>query len=223
MFSQVPGAVNSLPRAARWPTKSSDIVWNMEGPQRFAQEGTGQTCQYIPGSASAENVAEGEGEITRQKHRGCCSFDRKAPGKTQWGTTGGPSRGLSPHSQASFAPGVHWPFCPLGSLAGGSSGSGPTPFVSTLPISLALPCSWDRPLLGLYLAAPRPPPPPAYSLLRTWPRVPSPVGHFPGGPRQCLPHSHMRLAPTSRPYSPLGQILSVYPRAWHRVRAQHRF
>lgn len=196
-------------------------------------------CSTHPGSARAENVPEGGAEVTQQKQKACCSFDLKVSGETQWSTRGGPRGGLSPRYQA-FAPRVRWPFTPLGTWLGTTQDVSAPLYLypSHFPDSpLFLGCStniqnpaspyqvleflsswagtWSPPL-GLHPAAPRPPPR-AHPFLRTWPRAPSPVRHFPGGPRRRLPHSHMHLAPSFRPHAPVGQILSIYPSAWHRL------
>lgn len=145
---------------------------------------------------------------------------------------------LSPRCQVSFAPWVHWPFCPLEDFAGGCSGSGPTPFASTLPISLAFPCSWDAlstsraqllPTRFCSFCCPGQKsssgPSPGHSL-----SIPS-SGLSPGSlhlldpfqgalavsaPFTYTPSSHLQSL------LPLGQIPSMYPRAWRRVRAQRQ-
>lgn len=75
MFTQVPGALNGqlevggpsqeAVRAARWPTRSRNIIWNVEEPEE------GQvTCAFrtSPNRPVQKTRQKGGAEVIRQKH-----------------------------------------------------------------------------------------------------------------------------------------------------------
>lgn len=153
----------------------------------------------------------------QQRHRSYCSFDLNISGKTHGASVGAPMAGSVLTAKFPLPEGFTGYSVPLGTLLGALQDLGlpassllfPFPWPSAAPRKLcqhpepsfSLPVSVASVLLGKELDSSSGPSPGCF--------LPIPSSKLgPGGPWHCLTHSHMHLASTSRPCSPLGQIPS---------------